>query len=154
MRSLRVVLLLMSPECPRRVLLIWEVKKPTCQRFSVAASCLAMTSWRNHLQWSAPWLALPHTQLHSSAEPGSIWCPSLCLICEPRLHKLWKHKYRLPTSFSRSTVFCGCPAIPNTHTLAWWCLFSGLKLEVKLHQGQARPYLRGIAQNWTRRLRI
>lgn len=31
MRSLRVVPLLMSPECPRRVLLIWEVEKPTCQ---------------------------------------------------------------------------------------------------------------------------
>lgn len=58
MRSLREVLLLMSPECPRRTRLIWEVENPTCQRPAVATSCLAVTPWRSHLAGSAPWLIL------------------------------------------------------------------------------------------------
>lgn len=71
MRSLRVVPLLMSSECPRRTLLIWEVEKPSCQRLSVATSCLPMTSWRNHSRWSAPWLVVSDAQLHSLAQPHS-----------------------------------------------------------------------------------
>lgn len=80
MRSLRVVPLLMSPECPRRALLIWEVEKPTCQRISLATSCLAMTSGRNHLQRSAPWLNLLDAQLYSLAQ-----LTSGCLLYMPWL---------------------------------------------------------------------
>lgn len=74
MRSLRAVPLSVSLECPRRALLIWEVEKLTCQRLSVATCCLAMTSWSNHLQWSAPQLVFSDAQLCSLAQlgPGSL----------------------------------------------------------------------------------
>lgn len=125
MRSLGVVPLLMSAECPRRVLLIWEVEKPTCQMLCVATSCLVMTSWWNHLQQSAPWLILSHAQLHSSSQPAPWSLLSLYYLPDQTAKAQKTHVYisYLP---SPSAVFGGCPHIPTpTHwfdgifSLAW-----------------------------------
>ena len=72
-----------APVCPRRALLIQEAEKPTCQRLSLATSCQAMTSQRNHLQWSAPWLQLSDAQLH-----GLVLGTSSLLAARTRLRSL------------------------------------------------------------------
>lgn len=101
MRSPRMVLLLMSPESPRRVLLIWDIGKPTCQRLSVATSCLAMTSWQNHLQCSALWLTLSDAQRYSFAQPGPGSLLSLSYLQEQIAQAL------------KTQVYTSCPHLPQ-----------------------------------------
>lgn len=130
MRSLRVVPLLMSSECPRRTLLIWEVEKPSCQRLSVATSCLPMTSWRNHSRWSAPWLVVSDAQLHSLAQPHS---GSLLSLSHLQDQTAGSVKTQVQISYLHSPPAWGLMGVLPWLTLAHWfdSVFSCWKLEGK-----------------------